>query len=189
VHGPIEKVLLTQEQIEAVVVRLAGRINTDYARKELALVCILRGAVVFLADLLRHLKVPCTVDFMAISSYGLSTESSGVVRIQKDLSDSIEGRHVLIVEDIVDTGRTLAYIKRNLLTRKPASLRVCTLLSKDTRREVVVAPEYVGVVVPDEFVVGYGLDFAQKHRNLPVVGVVARQEVARLQRSLAPSRG
>ncbi len=185
----LEKVLLTQKQIGEVVARLADRINADYTGKELALVCILRGAVVFLADLLRHLKVPCTIDFMAISSYGLSTVSSGVVRIQKDLSESIEGKHVLIVEDIVDTGRTLAYIKRNLLTRKPASLRVCTLLAKDTRREVVVAPEYVGAVVPDEFVVGYGLDFAQRYRNLPVVGVVARHEVARVQKFLDASHG
>jgi hypoxanthine phosphoribosyltransferase len=182
VRDVLDRVLLTERQIQEVVVRLAERLNADYAKRELALVCILRGAVVFLADLLRHLDVPCTVDFMAISSYGLSTESSGVVRIQKDLSDSIEGRHVLVVEDIVDTGRTLAYIKRNLLTRKPASLRICALLSKDTQRKVVVAPEYVGAVVPDEFVVGYGLDFAQRYRNLPVVGVVGQREVERVQR-------
>jgi hypoxanthine phosphoribosyltransferase len=187
VDGVLKRVLLSERQIEEAVIRLAARINADYAGRELALVCILRGAIVFTADLLRQLKIPCTVDFMAISSYGLSTESSGVVRIQKDLSDSIEGKHVLIVEDIVDTGRTLAYIKRNLGTRKPASVRVCAFLSKDTRRKVAVEPEYVGAVVPDEFVVGYGLDFAQRYRNLPVVGVISPDEVERVGRDLQTS--
>ncbi len=180
-YDGIDKVLLDKSQIQDVVSRLARRINEDYSGKELVLVCILRGAVVFLADLLRRLEVPCTVDFMAISSYGMSTESSGIVRIQKDLTDNIEGKHVLIVEDIVDSGRTLAYIRRNLLTRKPASVKVCALLSKEARREVAVSPDYVGAVVPDEFVVGYGLDYAQRHRNLPVVGVLAQEVVARAQ--------
>jgi hypoxanthine phosphoribosyltransferase len=169
VDKPIQRVLLTERQLAAVVARLGRQISEDYAGKDLVLVCILRGAVVFLADLLRHISIPCSIDFMAISSYGCSTTSSGVVRIQKDLADSVEGKHVLVVEDILDTGHTLGYIKRNLLTRKPASLRICTLLAKEVERQVVVTPEYVGAVVPDEFVVGYGLDFAQKYRNLPEV--------------------
>jgi hypoxanthine phosphoribosyltransferase len=163
------RVLLSPERLSEVVRRLGRRITEDYRGKDLALVCILRGAVVFLADLLREIKIPCTIDFVAISSYGSSTKSSGVVRIQKDLSDSVEGKHVLVVEDIVDTGRTLDYIKRNLLTRGPASLKICTLLAKQVKRHVEVELEYVGAVVPDEFVVGYGLDHAQKLRNLPAV--------------------
>jgi hypoxanthine phosphoribosyltransferase len=136
------------------------------------LVGVLKGAVVFLADLMRAIDAPCECDFIALSSYGASTRSSGIVELTKDLSVPIEGRDVLIVEDIVDTGRTLAYLLRNLETRQPATLRVCTLLDKAARREVPVSLDYVGFTIPDEFVVGYGLDFAGLYRNLPYLGVL-----------------
>jgi hypoxanthine phosphoribosyltransferase len=135
---------------------------------------VLKGAFVFLADLTRHLEMRHEVDFMEVSSYGSGTESSGVVRILLDLEQSIEGRHVLIVEDIIDSGRTLEYITRNLRTRKPASLRVCTLLSKPSRREVDLPVDLIGFEVPDEFVVGYGLDYAEAYRNLPFIGVLKK---------------
>jgi hypoxanthine phosphoribosyltransferase len=147
-----------------------GALYTDADR--LLLVCVLKGAFVFLADLIRHVEVRHEVDFMEISSYGLATESSGVVRILLDLQQNVEGRHVLIVEDIVDSGRTLQYITRNLQTRGPASLRVCALLSKPSRREVDVRLDFVGFDVPDEFVVGYGLDYGEEYRNLPFIGVL-----------------
>ena len=142
------------------------------------LVCVLKGAFVFLADLMRHLEMRHEVDFMEISSYGAGTVSSGVVRILLDLEQNIEGRHVLIVEDIIDSGRTLDYITRNLHTRRPASLRVCTLLSKPSRREIDVPLDFVGFEIPDEFVMGYGLDVAEKYRNLPFIGVL-KEEIYR----------
>ena len=141
------------------------------------LICVLKGAFMFLADLVRHLEMRHEVDFMGISSYGAGTVSSGVVRILLDLAQCIEGRHVLIVEDIIDSDRTLDYITRNLQTRGPASLRVCTLLSKPSRREIDVPLDFIGFEVPDEFVVGYGLDFAEEYRNLPFIGVL-KEEVA-----------
>ncbi len=158
--------LVTSEEIQAKVRELAERINEDYRGESLLLIGILRGAVVFLSDLMRHLELPCEIDFIEVSSYGAGTTTSGVVRILKDLREDITGRHVLIVEDIIDTGLTLAYLHRILLARKPASLEICTLLSKPSRRQVDIDVKYLGFEVPDEFVVGYGIDYAGYYRNL-----------------------
>lgn len=169
----IAKILIPERELQARVAELGQAINTAYTDEDRPLlVCVLKGAFVFLADLTRHLEVRHEVDFMEISSYGSGTVSSGVVRILLDLERNIEGRHVLIVEDIIDSGRTLDYITRNLRTRAPSSLRVCTLLSKPERREIDVPLDFVGFEVPDEFVVGYGLDFAEEYRNLPFIGVL-----------------
>jgi len=169
----VGEILITEEELQTRVAELGQEISADYQDKDLRLVCILRGAVIFLSDLIRHITIPHEIDFMAVSSYGgTRTESSGVVRILMDLTTSIEGRNVLIVEDIVDTGLTLSYIIDNLKTRHPASLRVCVLLDKRERREVDVPLDYVGFVIPDKFVVGYGLDYDEKYRNLPFVGVL-----------------
>ena len=179
VRENIAKVLITEQELQARVRELGQAINAMYTDEDLPLlVCVLKGAFMFLADLTRHLEVGHEVDFMEVSSYGAATESSGVVRILLDLERSIEGRHVLIVEDIIDSGRTLDYITRNLRTRRPASLRVCTLLSKPSRREVDVPVDLVGFEVPDEFVVGYGLDFAEMYRNLPFIGVLKEEVYA-----------
>jgi hypoxanthine phosphoribosyltransferase len=174
----IEKILITPEQLQARVAELGEQISRDYADREVALVCVLRGAVVFLADLLRALRVPASVDFMAISSYGLDTRSTGVVRIVKDLDDSIESKHVLIVEDIVATGLTLNYLLENLRHRNVASVRVCALLDKPARRRVEVRLDYIGFTVPDAFVVGYGLDYAQQFRGFPFIGILAPEVYA-----------
>jgi hypoxanthine phosphoribosyltransferase len=175
----VAKILIPDPELQARVADLGRAINATYTDDDrLLLVCVLKGAFVFLADLMRHLEVRHEVDFMEISSYGAATVSSGVVRILLDLAQNIEGRHVLIVEDIIDSGRTLDYITRNLRTRGPASLRVCTLLSKPDRREIEVPLDFVGFEVPDEFVVGYGLDFAEEYRNLPFIGVL-KDEVIR----------
>lgn len=168
----IAEVLVTDEQIKERTAQLARQIDEDYRGKDLVLVCVLKGGVMFLADLMRQLTIPHAIDFMATSSYGSSTESSGVVRILKDLDSPIEGRHVLIVEDIIDTGLTLNYLLRILEERKPASLRVCTLLNKPSRRKVDVPVDYIGFNIPNAFVVGYGLDYGQLYRNLPFVGVL-----------------
>ena len=168
----VGRVLIPAEDLGARVGELGRRIREDYAGRTPMLVGVLKGAVVFLADLMRAIEAPCEFDFIALSSYGASTRSSGIVELTKDLSASIEGRDVLIVEDIVDTGRTLAYLLRNLETRQPRSLRVCALLDKVTRREVPVPLDYVGFAIPDEFVVGYGLDYAGLYRNLPHVAVL-----------------
>jgi hypoxanthine phosphoribosyltransferase len=162
--GPV---LVASEDIQAKVRELGERITRDYREEKLLLVGILRGAVVFLSDLMRHLELPCEIDFMDISSYGTGTQTSGVVRILKDLEEDITGRHVLIIEDIIDTGLTLSYLRRMLLQRGPASLEICALLSKPSRRQVDLSVKYLGFEVPDEFVVGYGLDFAGAYRNLP----------------------
>lgn len=176
----IAKVLIPERDLQARVAELAQAINGTYGDDDRPLlVCVLKGAFVFLADLTRHLEVRHEVDFMEVSSYGAGTKSSGVVRILLDLEQNIEGRHVLIVEDIIDSGRTLQYITRNLQTRRPASLRVCTLLSKPSRREVEVPLDFVGFEVPDEFVVGYGLDFGEEYRNLPFIGVLKEEIYAR----------
>jgi hypoxanthine phosphoribosyltransferase len=161
------RVLVSSEEIQEKVREIADRITEDYRSKNLLLVGILRGAVVFLSDLMRHLKLPCEIDFMEVSSYGADTTSSGVVRILKDLQEGITDRHVLIVEDIIDTGLTLSYLRRSLLARKPASLEICALLSKPSRRQIDLEVKYVGFEVPDVFVVGYGIDFAGAYRNLP----------------------
>lgn len=165
-------VLLSEEQIQTRVRELGEQISRDYEGKEVLIVGILKGAFVFCADLLRALKVPVQVDFMAVSSYGASTESSGVLRILKDLDASVTGRHVLLVEDIVDTGLTLRYLREYLERQEPASLRICTLLDKPARRKTPVTVEYVGFQIPDEFIVGYGIDYAEQYRYLPYIGVV-----------------
>ena len=171
----IEKVLLTQEQIAAKVKELAAQINRDYEGKEPVLVTVLNGAVVFLADLMRQLTIPLSVDFVKWVSYGKDTRSSGVVRILKDLDESIESRHVLVVEDIVDTGLTLDYLLENLRARNAASVKVVALLDKPSRRKTDVKADYEGFKVPDAFVVGYGLDYGGRYRNLPFVGVLKPQ--------------
>lgn len=169
----IAKILITQEQLQKRIKEIGDAISRDYAGKDLLLVCILKGGVLFLSDLVRAIHIPHAIDFMAISSYGgARTESSGVVRILMDLNTNIEDRNVLIVEDIIDTGRTLAYILDNLHTRNPASLKICTLLNKPSRREVNVKLDYTGFDIPNEFVVGYGLDYNEVYRNLSFVGVL-----------------
>lgn len=162
-------VLISAEEIERRVKELAEEISRDYQGKEPLLVCVLKGGVIFLADLVRHLTVPVNMDFMAVSSYGQSTITSGQVRIIKDLDTSTEGRHVLLVEDIVDTGLTLSYLCDILLARDPASLKVCTLLDKAARRRVKVPVDYVGFEVPNVFLVGYGLDYRERYRELPYI--------------------
>jgi hypoxanthine phosphoribosyltransferase len=172
IHDDIEEILIPESVLQMRVAELGRLISSEYRGTELLLLGILRGAVVFMADLARQLAIPVELDFMAISSYGNSTESTGVVRILKDLDESIEGKHVLIVEDILDTGLTLGYLIENLKRRNPASLAICTLLDKQKPREQTMQPTYTGFTIPDRFVVGYGLDFAQKYRNLPYIGVL-----------------
>ncbi|MGB4504274.1 MAG: hypoxanthine phosphoribosyltransferase [Syntrophaceticus sp.] len=164
--------LLAEEKLQSKVNELAGQINQDYDGKELLVVGILRGAFVFMADLVRKLKIPVVIDFVAVSSYGDQTASSGVVRILKDLDENITGRHVLLVEDIIDTGLTLNYLYKNLKARGPASLKICTLLDKPDRRKVELLPDYNGFTIPDYFVVGYGLDCGQRFRNLPDIYIL-----------------
>jgi len=171
-HPDIESVIISEEQIDERVRELGAEISRDYAGETVLLVAVLRGAAIFLADLSRAITVPVELDFMAVSSYGSSTKSSGVVRILKDLDEQIEGRHVIVVEDILDTGLTLKYLLKNLASRKPASLEVVTLLNKEGKQRVPISCKYSGFSVPDVFVVGYGLDFAERYRNLPYVGVL-----------------
>ncbi len=168
----VERILITSEEIGARVRELGQQITNDYAGQDILMIGVLRGAVVFMSDLARAIKRPIDIDFMAISSYGLSTNSSGVVRILKDLDEVVQGRHLLIVEDIIDSGLTLNYLVENLKSRKPASVRICTLLSKPDRRKVDVQVDYNGFIIPDYFVVGYGLDYAGKYRNLPFIGIL-----------------
>ena len=172
-HPDIEHVILSEEDIKQIVTRLGDEISADYADKNPLVITVLRGAFVFTADLVRAIKVPCTVDFMAVSSYGSGTKSSGEVRIVKDLDTKIEGRHLVIAEDILDSGLTLSYLMRLLGERHPASIRICAFAVKDVPgHKPAVAPTYVGSHVPDEFIVGYGLDYAERYRNLPFVGVL-----------------
>ena len=168
----IEKVLISEEEIQATVRRLGDEITRDYAGRDLLLVGVLKGAFVLMGDLSRHIRLPLEFDFMAVSSYGAATKTSGVVRILKDLDHEIENRHVLLVEDIVDSGLTLAYLLKNLRTRRPASLEVCALLHKTAMQKVDVELRYVGFQIPPEFVVGYGLDYAERFRNLPYVATL-----------------
>ncbi len=168
----VSKVLIEEDAVAARVAELGIDVSADYAGKDLLLVGVLKGAVFFMADLMRQLTIPCEVDFMAISSYGASTDSSGVVRILKDLDINIEGRDVLVVEDIIDSGLTLSYLMRMLESRNPASLDVCALLTKPARREIDVPVRYTGFEIPNEFVIGYGLDFGERYRNLPYVAVL-----------------
>jgi hypoxanthine phosphoribosyltransferase len=168
----VKEVLISSEEIEEKVREIGARITEDYRGEKLLLVGILRGAVVIMSDLMRNIDLPCELDFMDISSYGSGTSSSGVVRILKDLEEDITGRHVLIVEDIIDTGLTLSYLMRSLLARRPASLEICALLSKPSRRRAELDVKYLGFEVPDEFVVGYGLDYAGAYRNLPDICIL-----------------
>lgn len=172
--GDIETVLVTKEDIQHRVEELGKQISDDYQGKDILLVGILRGAFVFLADLMRAMRIPIVTDFIAISSYGSASTTSGVVRILKDLDDDIEGKHILIVEDILDTGLTLNYLLKNLSSRKPASLEVCSFIIKRGKQQVPIIVKYAGFTVPDKFVVGYGLDYAQKYRNLPYIGTLHR---------------
>ena len=167
------EVLIPEDRLQARIRELGAQISWDYEGQDLLLLAVLKGSVVFLSDLMRCIEVPHAIDFMATSSYGSGMESSGVVRILKDLDAPIEGRNVLIVEDIIDTGRTLDYLMRILRARAPASLRICALLDKASRREVLVPVDYVGFEIPDKFVFGYGLDYAEHYRNLPYVAVLA----------------
>jgi hypoxanthine phosphoribosyltransferase len=168
----VETVLIEQERLQGRIRELGDEISSDYHGRDLLLIGVLKGAVFFMADLMRRLTVPCEIDFMAISSYGASTDSSGVVRILKDLDINIENRDVLVVEDIIDSGLTLSYLMRNLEARSPSSLEVCALLTKPERREIDVDVRYVGFEIPNRFVIGYGLDFAERYRNLPYVAVL-----------------
>jgi hypoxanthine phosphoribosyltransferase len=176
-HAAVEEVLIDEASLQNRIAELGVAITDDYRGRDLLLVGVLKGAIFFMADLMRQIDIPCEVDFMAISSYGAGVDSSGVVRILKDLDISIEGRNVLVVEDIVDSGLTLSYLLRNLEAREPASLETCALLTKPERRENDVLCRYVGFEIPNRFVIGYGLDFAERYRNLPYVGVL-RDELA-----------
>jgi hypoxanthine phosphoribosyltransferase len=169
----VGEVLIDADTLRARVAELGEEISAFYQGRDLLLIGVLKGAVFFMADLMRHLTVPCEVDFMAISSYGAQTDSSGVVRILKDLDINIEGRNVLVVEDIIDSGLTLSYLMRNLESREPLSLEVCALLTKPARREIDVPVRWTGFEIPNRFVIGYGLDFAERYRNLPYVGVLS----------------
>ena len=168
----VESVLLSAEELAKRIGEIGAEITADYAGKEILMIGVLRGAVIFMADLARAIKVPVAIDFMAVSSYGVGTSSSGVVRILKDLDENVEGKHLLVVEDIIDSGLTLNYLLENLKSRKPASIKLCTLLNKPERRKVQVNIDYNGFNVPDYFVVGYGLDYAEKYRNLPFIGIL-----------------
>jgi hypoxanthine phosphoribosyltransferase len=170
----IGEILVQPDDLKQKVREIGQQISADYAERDLLLVCVLKGAVFFLADLMRHIDIPCEVDFMAVSSYGSETDSSGVVRILKDLDRPIAGRDVLIVEDIVDSGLTLQYLLRNLGAREPASLEVCALLTKPERRKVELPTRYVGFEIPDKFAIGYGLDHAERYRNLPYVAALSQ---------------
>lgn len=171
----IEKVLISREELRKTVAELGARISRDYAGKNPIMVSVLKGAFVFMADLVREVTVPCTIDFMAVSSYGKGAKSSGQVQIIKDLDTNIEGRHVIVVEDILDSGTTLSYLLKLLHARHPASLRLCTLLDKPARRKVQVDIDYRGIEVPDAFIVGYGLDYAENYRNFPEIGILKRE--------------
>ena len=164
--------LITRDEIQTRVRELAGEIEKDYQGEEILIVCVLKGAFIFSADLLRYMSFSVQVDFLAVSSYGSSTESSGIIKISKDLDVNIQGKNVLLVEDIVDTGLTLNYLKENLNSRAPKSLRVCTLLDKPDRRKVEISPDYTGFIIDDYFVVGYGLDYAEYYRNFPGVRIL-----------------
>ncbi len=173
----VSEILIDEDTLQGRIAELGAEIGDDYRGRDLLLVGVLKGAVFFMADLMRRIDVPCEVDFMAISSYGAGVDSSGVVRILKDLDMSIEGRNVLVVEDIIDSGLTLSYLLRNLEAREPASLEICALLTKPARREIDIHCRYTGFEIPNKFVIGYGLDFAERYRNLPFVGVL-RDELA-----------
>lgn len=171
----IERVLISEEDIEKKVVEIAESISEEYKGKEVILIGILKGSVMFMSDLMKKITIPCKMDFMAVSSYGEASESSGVVRILKDLDFEIRDKHIILVEDIIDSGITLTYLLKYLNARKPASLEIACLLNKKDRRKVEVNAKYIGYDVPDYFLVGYGLDFAEKYRNLPYVGILKEE--------------
>lgn len=171
----VDKVLLSENDIKEIVSNLGKKISEDYKDKNLLMVSILKGAVVFMSDLMRSITVPCKIDFMSVSSYNNDVKSSGVVKIIKDMDVPIEGYDLLVVEDILDSGMTLSYIIKLLSSRNPRSIKICTLLDKPSRRKVNIDIDYVGCVIPDEFIIGYGLDYAEKYRNLPFIGVLKRE--------------
>ena len=179
----VEEVLIEEGALQGRIAELGREISDDYQGRDLLLIGVLKGAVFFMADLMRRIEIPCEVDFMAISSYGAGVDSSGVVRILKDLDVSIEGRNVLVVEDIIDSGLTLSYLLRNLEAREPASLEICALLTKPARREIDIECRYIGFEIPNRFVIGYGLDFAERYRNLPFVGVIRDELAAQAEES------
>lgn len=168
----ISEILISEEELKNIVARLGEEISKDYEGKNLVLISVLKGSVIFMADLMRAIKIPCKIDFMAVSSYGSGTKTSGVVKIIKDLTEPIEGADVVIVEDILDSGVTLSYLKKLLLARNPASIKICTLLDKPERRKADIVADYAGTSIPDAFAVGYGLDYDEKYRNLPFIGVL-----------------
>ncbi len=172
IEKDIKEVFFSKEELHSIVERLGKQISEDYKDKNLLLVSVLKGSVIFMADLMREITVPCEIDFMCVSSYGSGTKSTGNVKIIKDLDINLEGKDLLLVEDILDSGKTLSYICKMLKTRNPRSIRICTLLDKPERREVDLYANYAGTFVPDEFVVGYGLDYDEKYRNLPYIGVL-----------------
>ena len=178
IENDIKEVYFSKEELHEIVKRLGAQISKDYEGKNLTLVSILKGSVIFMADLMREITVPCEIDFMCVSSYGTGTKSSGTVKIIKDLDINLEGKDLLLVEDILDSGITLSYLKKVLADRNAASIRVCTLLDKPGNRQADISADYVGKVIPDEFVIGYGLDYNEKYRNLPFVGVLARRVYA-----------
>ena len=181
VHEDIDRVLFTEEDLRARVTDMGRQITADHQGESLLVVSVLRGAAIFMADLVREIDLPLEMDYMAISSYGNGVKSSGIVRILKDLTSSVEGRHVLIAEDILDSGLTLKYLIRNLESRNPASIEVATLLRKKTKAQADIDCRYVGFECPDEFIVGYGMDYAERYRNLPYIGVLKPEVYERAQ--------
>ena len=172
IHNDVSEILYTEERLAQIVREMGRRITEDYRDQNLFMVSVLKGSLIFMADLMRAIEVPCAIDFLSVSSYGAGTSTSGEVRILKDLDSTLEGKDVLVVEDILDSGVTLSFLLKNLSARRPNSIRLCTLLDKPERRKVDIHPDYVGAVVPDKFIVGYGLDYAEKYRNLPYIGVL-----------------
>ncbi len=172
IHNDVEEILFSEEDLAEITARIAKQINEDYKEKNLLLVSVLKGSLVFMADLMRQLEIPCAIDFLSVSSYGNGTTSSGEVRILKDLDQSLEGKDILVVEDILDSGNTLSFLLKTLSARNPASIRLCTLLDKPERRKADVYADYIGAKVDDKFIVGYGLDYAELYRNLPYIGVL-----------------
>lgn len=172
IFDDIAETLFTEEEIESIVAKMGAQISKDYEGKNLLMISVLKGSLVFMADLMRHITVPCAIDFLSVSSYGKGTSTSGEVRILKDLDRSLEGKDLLVVEDILDSGVTLSFLLKNLSARNPASIRLCTFLDKPERRRVEVKADYIGASVPDKFIVGYGLDYDEKYRNIPFVGVL-----------------
>jgi hypoxanthine phosphoribosyltransferase len=175
VHKDIKEILFTEEEIQQKIQQLATQINHDYAGRHLFILCVLKGAFIFLADITKKLEMSLEVDFMAVSSYGASSQSSGIVKITKDLDGSVEGKDILIIEDIIDTGLTLSYLIDVLERRNARSIRVATLFDKPHRRKAELEADYRGFLIPDEFIVGYGLDYAEKYRNLPYVGILKHE--------------